>query len=359
MTTLSDWLAGNDLPGSNLTPGTSSKDGTWPSDVTFGTIKSAIVELRDQFPIGLTPADWTPRLVVNDANGTNSWTPSTGANPTLGTGNAVKGRWWQFGKLVWAEADIIFGTSGAAAGTGAYRLSLPTPCTADANTYQKVIGFGHMYDDDAPGTFLGLGPANFKHFMLHNAPSVTTDVAGLVIGSNLQSSALTAGTYTLANHTDLRTLTENTGDGAALDANTGQTTISVVGGVTRVHANSGSGHQTWAFDDAYVGKRIFVADNAGHSGYGVVAAVNNAGTPSGGLGELDLTTNLGLTAVANGSFIIYAENARTDTSHVLGTVINDLKATFGQVISDNTSNANPWVWGNNDKIHATYIYEAA
>lgn len=82
--------------------------------------------------------DWdtyTPALTANSVN------------PTLGgSGNFIQtGRFTQVGKLVTGNYQLRFGSSGAAAGTGTYSVSLPI--TADTTLAQSpFIGSGFVFD---------------------------------------------------------------------------------------------------------------------------------------------------------------------------------------------------------------------
>jgi hypothetical protein len=63
-----------------------------------------------------------------------SWTPTLTAvttDPTLGTGSVQEGRFLRMGPTVFARGYIKFGTSGTAAGSGLYRISLPVDCATD------------------------------------------------------------------------------------------------------------------------------------------------------------------------------------------------------------------------------------
>lgn len=64
--------------------------------------------------IGAAWAAWTPALTASTTN------------PTLGTGKTQTGYYLKIGKLVIAYGTLGFGTSGTAAGTGTYYISLPT-----------------------------------------------------------------------------------------------------------------------------------------------------------------------------------------------------------------------------------------
>lgn len=68
-------------------------------------------------------------------------------NPTLGTGSTNAGYYAQVGKVVTARFKIQFGTSGVAAGLGAYFVALPVAAaTAQASI---TVGNGYGYDSSA------------------------------------------------------------------------------------------------------------------------------------------------------------------------------------------------------------------
>lgn len=80
----------------------------------------------------------------------SSYTPALTAvttNPTLGTGAVQQGRYAQDNKTVTGHAYIKFGTSGVAAGSGSYRISLPV--AADMGMTVRVLGSGDIYDASA------------------------------------------------------------------------------------------------------------------------------------------------------------------------------------------------------------------
>lgn len=104
----------------------------------------------------LTAAFWNTE--VRDAiDGIQApWTAYTPAltaattNPTLGTGSSATGSYLQVGKFVVATGRIAFGTSGVAAGSGRYSISLP-PVTAVTSALS--IGIGILTDASGPTTF--------------------------------------------------------------------------------------------------------------------------------------------------------------------------------------------------------------
>ena len=85
--------------------------------------------------LGAAVATYTPALTAATTS------------PTLGSGSAVTG---QYGQLNWLAAvwfDITFGTSGTAAGSGEYRVSLPVNIEPGAAT-GMVLGSGTIWDND-------------------------------------------------------------------------------------------------------------------------------------------------------------------------------------------------------------------
>lgn len=84
-----------------------------------------------------------------------SWTPALTAvssNPTLGSGAVTQGNYIRIGDLVIAWGVITFGTSGEAAGSGNYRISLPVTMRASSNADAEVVGHGIIFDSSAPAT---------------------------------------------------------------------------------------------------------------------------------------------------------------------------------------------------------------
>ena len=83
-----------------------------------------------QLSIGAAWTTWVPALTAATTN------------PTLGTGSTAGGIYVQQGKLVIARFALGFGTSGAAAGTGEYYVSLPvTSTTANGNNMGGISLF--------------------------------------------------------------------------------------------------------------------------------------------------------------------------------------------------------------------------
>ena len=118
-----------------------------------------------------------------------TYTPTltaTTTNPTLGTGSVQMGRYWETTDKVEGEIYIKFGTSGAAAGSGSYRLLLPVNIDT---TYGLTVGTISLYDASSTQYILAtlnivdathlsiLYPGNPVGVMSHAAPwaSANTD----------------------------------------------------------------------------------------------------------------------------------------------------------------------------------------
>lgn len=100
--------------------------------------------------------DTTSNLPLSTLGTWASYTPALTAsttNPTIGTGgNTQTGSYVQINKLVTGFAYIAFGSSGAAAGSGSYRVSIPV---APAST-QIVCGHAWFYDSSAGFGYSGI-----------------------------------------------------------------------------------------------------------------------------------------------------------------------------------------------------------
>ena len=68
-------------------------------------------------------------------------------NPTLGTGSTVTARYQRQYGLVTYQGFILFGTAGTAAGSGAYRISLPV--TAQTGIHKRRMSIVNAYDASA------------------------------------------------------------------------------------------------------------------------------------------------------------------------------------------------------------------
>jgi hypothetical protein len=91
------------------------------------------------------------RLAAADDAPWQSYTPALTAsttNPTLGSGSSATAKFKQIGKTVHVRGQISFGTSGTNAGSGEYRVSLPTglPQLSDTN---GALGSSVLFDSSA------------------------------------------------------------------------------------------------------------------------------------------------------------------------------------------------------------------
>lgn len=128
-----------------------------PSFILVEDITGAVHPAGSQVTAGLIASEpWTIYTPILTA---------TTTNPTLGTGGIFvqEGRFIQYGKMVSGSIKLAFGNSGATAGSGTYRISLPVaPLQSTATA--TVIGHGFIFDSSAADmrvayiqTFSGLG----------------------------------------------------------------------------------------------------------------------------------------------------------------------------------------------------------
>lgn len=90
-----------------------------------------------------TTAAWAD-IIAGWGAAATSYTPALTAsttNPTLGTGGSAVGKYSVVGNALVADIQIAFGTSGAAAGSGTYAISLPLSVSSGIS---GLIGFGHI-----------------------------------------------------------------------------------------------------------------------------------------------------------------------------------------------------------------------
>lgn len=90
-------------------------------------------------------ASWVERGILV---GWGSYTPAltaTTTSPTLGTGSAQVGHYHRDGRTIYGAAKIAFGSSGAVAGSGNYKFSLPVAAARSS----EPLAYGHVYDSSA------------------------------------------------------------------------------------------------------------------------------------------------------------------------------------------------------------------
>jgi hypothetical protein len=94
-------------------------------------VSGAVLTAANLNTIGAAWETWTPALTASTTN------------PTLGTGSTASGRYGRINKTVFGQLLIQFGTSGVAAGTGFYFVSLPVTAQASGPT----VGSGYILDN--------------------------------------------------------------------------------------------------------------------------------------------------------------------------------------------------------------------
>lgn len=118
------------------------------------------------------------------AGGGNSWTTYTPAltastsNPTLGTGSLRDGAWTRYGKMIEIRGAIKFGSSGAAAGSGTYRVSLPF--TAKTLSVGRHVGSAYAFDASGNNAIDGVCYSEIGNW----------GVINLVLGGNLTTNTV-------------------------------------------------------------------------------------------------------------------------------------------------------------------------
>jgi hypothetical protein len=97
----------------------------------------------------LTWSTWAPALAITSGT-TAPNLGNAGANPIR------SGSWMRLGTtvsgLVHASCQVRFGTSGIAAGTGIYTISLPVTMSSSDTARQQVLGGGAIYDASGADT---------------------------------------------------------------------------------------------------------------------------------------------------------------------------------------------------------------
>jgi hypothetical protein len=92
-----------------------------------------------------------------------AYTPALTASttsPTLGTGSAQVGRYMRLGNTLWVKAKVQFGTAGAAAGSGTYRLGLPFPVLQQTGSVLSPHGTVVGVDNSAAVHAVGIVNVN-------------------------------------------------------------------------------------------------------------------------------------------------------------------------------------------------------
>ena len=106
---------------------------------TAGTTSGQVLTAATLNTIGAAAETYTPALTA------------VTTNPTLGTGSFQEARYQLIQKRAFVQGAIYFGSSGSAAGSGAYRISVPSAISIRNNN--SPIGFGLFYDASAGFVF--------------------------------------------------------------------------------------------------------------------------------------------------------------------------------------------------------------
>lgn len=111
--------------------------------------------MATQYTAGLSSGQVLTAATMNSIGAAyETWTPALTAsttNPTLGTGSSQTGRYGRVNKSVYGTGQISFGTSGVAAGSGFYYVSLPV----QAQTLGQIVGTWQGYDSSAASVYFG------------------------------------------------------------------------------------------------------------------------------------------------------------------------------------------------------------
>lgn len=102
---------------------------------TAGTVSGQVLTAATLNTIGAVAEAYTPALTA------------VTTNPTLGTGSFAEARYQLLQKRAFVEGAIFFGTVGAVAGVGNYRISVPSAVSIRSNN--SAIGYGLFYDASA------------------------------------------------------------------------------------------------------------------------------------------------------------------------------------------------------------------
>lgn len=126
-----------------------------------------------------------PSLITPAGFSYQNFTPSlsvlSGTPPTLGTGSTAVSRFAQLGKMVHYYGKILFGSSGAAAGSGVYLISLPVNAAGAIAIAQ--FNAATMLAGPTGNTYLGIcdiRAANGLGFfgVLYGTPTVPISLVG-------------------------------------------------------------------------------------------------------------------------------------------------------------------------------------
>ncbi len=110
--------------------------------------------MSDAYQVFL-PGETLPASALQDLGEQRAYTPAlqaSSSNPTLGSGSTSTGDILLHAGFVTLGWMIQFGTSGTAAGSGTYRITLPTGLGLDP-AWQDNRAIGQVFLNDASGGF--------------------------------------------------------------------------------------------------------------------------------------------------------------------------------------------------------------
>ena len=158
----------SDIPADGDAATTPTGSVTYPHDDNHRDIATAVEAIETQLVGAYTT--YTPTLTASTTS------------PTMGSGSSVAGYYKRVGRMVTGYCQLVFGTSGVAAGSGYYGLLLPV---VPANRNQP-IGIGYCYDNSDNNRFVVAAAAvstDFWSAATAKAIIVVTNVAGAGIGT--------------------------------------------------------------------------------------------------------------------------------------------------------------------------------
>lgn len=156
------------VPADGIAAATPLGSGTYPHDDHHRALGVAVEAIETQLVGAYTT--YTPTLTASTTS------------PTLGSGSTAVGYYKRIGRIVHGYCQIVFGTSGVAAGSGYYGLLLPVvPANRD-----QPIGIGYCYDNNDNNRFVVAAASVSTYFWAaadRKATIVNTNVAGEGIGT--------------------------------------------------------------------------------------------------------------------------------------------------------------------------------
>jgi hypothetical protein len=156
------------VPGDGIAASTPTGSVSYPHDDHHRALGVAVEAIESQLVGAYT--SYTPTLTASTTS------------PTMGSGSSAAGYYKRVGRMVTGYCQLVFGTSGVAAGTGYYGLLLPVvPANRD-----QPIGIGYCYDNNDNNRFVVAAAAVSTFFWsaaTRKAIIVVTNIATKGIGT--------------------------------------------------------------------------------------------------------------------------------------------------------------------------------